>query len=147
MLYNLTKTLARVLSLPLTLHHSLAPSLPRGSKRDPDSHKYDNVPPEVAFVATGIIVLKMVYGFDGKSRYAITYPVAILTLTAPRLPAGPNDPICSLPTLGDYLPLVRELESAGSKSQDEIFRSDTHMSVIALSCWPLLTDGIGLWVI
>lgn len=67
--YNLTKTLTRVLSLPLVLHHSLAPSLKRVKQRDPDSHKYDSVPPEVAFTAASVIVLKMVYGLDGTSRY------------------------------------------------------------------------------
>jgi len=67
-LYKLTKRLAHILSLPLTLH-TLAPDLKRDSKRDPDNHKYDNVPPELAFLATCIVVLKMVYGLDGKTRY------------------------------------------------------------------------------
>jgi hypothetical protein len=37
---------------------------------DAESHKFDNVAPELAFVATGIIVLKMVYGLDGRERFA-----------------------------------------------------------------------------
>lgn len=68
-LYKLTKRLAHILSLPLTLHHTLAPALKSNSKGDPDGHKYDNIPPEVGFVATCIVVLKMVYGLDGKTRY------------------------------------------------------------------------------
>lgn len=68
-LYNLTKRLAYILSLPLTLHYSLAPSLKQVGVRDPDSHKYDNIPPELAFLATCIVVLKMVYGLDGNPRY------------------------------------------------------------------------------
>lgn len=67
-LYTLTKRLAHVLSLPLTLHHTLAPGLAQIKRRDPEIHKYDNVPPELALVATAVIVLKMVYGLDGKVR-------------------------------------------------------------------------------
>ena len=67
-LYDLTKAIAHVANLPLTLHHSLAPSLLRMQQHDPESHKYDTVPPEVAFAASVIIVLKMVYGLDGKAR-------------------------------------------------------------------------------
>lgn len=67
-LYRLTKRLAAVLSLPLTLHHSLAPRLQRRRMRDPETHKKDNVAPEVAFLSVAIIVLKMVYGLDGRRR-------------------------------------------------------------------------------
>ena len=77
-LYNLTKRLAYILSLPLTLHYSLAPNLKQVNKRDPSSHKYDNVPPEVAFLATCIVVLKMVYGLDGKIRY--TYDCSVFVM-------------------------------------------------------------------
>lgn len=79
-LYNLTKTLSRVLSLPLVLHHSLAPSLKRVNLRDPDSHKYDSVPPEVAFAAASVIVLKMVYGLDGTPRYGIVLAGVVVYL-------------------------------------------------------------------
>jgi RNA polymerase I-specific transcription initiation factor RRN7 len=68
-LYRLTKRLASLLSLPLTLHSSLAPRLQRVKSWDPERHKYDNIAPELAFLATGMIVLKMVYGLDGKSRF------------------------------------------------------------------------------
>jgi RNA polymerase I-specific transcription initiation factor RRN7 len=67
-LYNLGKTVAHVLSLPLTLHHTLAPGLAQLKDDDPDSHKYDDVPPEVALMVAVMIVLKMVYGFDGQPR-------------------------------------------------------------------------------
>jgi RNA polymerase I-specific transcription initiation factor RRN7 len=69
-LYDLAKTVAHVLSLPLALHHTLAPRLAHLKDDDPDSHKYDNVPPELALLVAVIIVLKMVYGLDGKLRYA-----------------------------------------------------------------------------
>ncbi|KAJ7638901.1 hypothetical protein FB45DRAFT_904216 [Roridomyces roridus] len=86
-LYRLTKRLAAVLSLPLTLHHSLAARLQRRRTRDPETHKKDNVAPEVAFLATGIIVLKMVYGLDGESRF----------------PIDSDDAACEMPRLEAYL--------------------------------------------
>jgi len=68
-LYNLGKTVAQVLSLPLALHHALAPRLAHLKEDDPDSHKYDNIPPELALLVAVIIVLKMVYGLDGQARW------------------------------------------------------------------------------
>jgi RNA polymerase I-specific transcription initiation factor RRN7 len=67
-LYMLGKTVAHVLSLPLALHHTLAPRLEHLKDDDPDSHKYDNVPPELALFVAVLIVLKMVYGLDGRPR-------------------------------------------------------------------------------
>ena len=64
-LYDMTKTVGHVLSLTLTLHHTLAPGLTKVKANDPGSHKFDNAPPEVAFAAVVIIVAKMVYGLDG----------------------------------------------------------------------------------
>lgn len=56
------------MELPLTLHSSLAPGVRRVKAKDSEGHKYDNVPPEVALMATIIIVVKMAYGLDGKPR-------------------------------------------------------------------------------
>jgi len=67
-LYRLAKRLGHILSLPLTLHHTLSHSLRQVAPGDPESHLYDNVPPELALVATAIVVLKLVYGLDGKMR-------------------------------------------------------------------------------
>lgn len=39
--------------------------------KDPSGHNYDNIPPEVGFVAAGVVVLKMVYGLDGRRRYVV----------------------------------------------------------------------------
>ena len=64
----LTKKLSSVLSLPLTLHYSLAPGLKRFKHSDPEHHKYDNAPPEVSLIAAVIVVLKLVYGLDGQRR-------------------------------------------------------------------------------
>jgi hypothetical protein len=65
----MSKKLAAALSLPLTLHYSLAPQLKVVKSKDPERHKYDNLPPEVALVATVVVVLRLVYGLDGKERY------------------------------------------------------------------------------
>lgn len=67
----LTKKLSAVLSLPLTLHYTLAPKLKRIKQQDPEHHKYDNAPVEVSLVAAVIVVLKLVYGLDGKKRRVI----------------------------------------------------------------------------
>ncbi|KAK1236484.1 hypothetical protein PQX77_000261 [Marasmius sp. AFHP31] len=97
-LYCLTKTLSRVLSLPLALHHSLVPELKRVKTSDPESHKFDDVPVELSFVAATIVVLKLVYGLDGSHRS----------------PQDLNDPACVLPAPGEFLEMVKKLEEGGS---------------------------------
>jgi len=67
-LYVLTKRLASILSIPLTLHSLLAAGLPRVKKHDPLHHQFDNIPPEVGLMAACVVVLKMVYGLDGRPR-------------------------------------------------------------------------------
>lgn len=64
------KTLARHLELPLMLDPLIGPSVLEASVGDMKSHRSDNVPPEVAFVATLVISLKLIYGLDGKEVYA-----------------------------------------------------------------------------
>lgn len=71
MLYRLTKRLGQILSLPLTLHHTLAPGLEKRTGYDPERHVYDNVAPEVSLMGVAIMILKMVYGFDGRTRFVI----------------------------------------------------------------------------
>jgi len=68
-LYILVKWIAHIFKLLLTLHPSLTPGLRYVRSRDPEHHKYDNVPPEVALMASIIIVLKITYKLDGKLRY------------------------------------------------------------------------------
>ncbi|KAF8195802.1 hypothetical protein K438DRAFT_1586954 [Mycena galopus ATCC 62051] len=114
-LYGLTKRLSTVLSLPLTLHHSLAPHLKRVKQRDPESHKFDNVAPELAFVVTGIIVLKMVYGLDRKER----------------LPVDSEDWAGDLPRIDEYLQLLGKLDDADI--QAAAFGSKTAMVIEDLS--------------
>lgn len=68
-LYSMTKKLAQVLSLPLVLHNVSTPKLRSLKQNDPKAHKSDNVPPEVALISTAIVVLRLVYGLDGRTRY------------------------------------------------------------------------------
>jgi len=68
-LYRLSKRVASAVSVPLTLHWSLAPALEEGKTGDARRHVYDNAAPEVALVGCVMIVLKMVYGLDGKERW------------------------------------------------------------------------------
>lgn len=109
-MYSLTKQLARILSLPLTLHRSLAPRLEKSKKTDPETHKHDDVPPEVAFIATLIIVLKMVYGLDDKSN-------------TNRTPNGEDDPLLALPTKEQYLDSLRKVEKEDRSSKEALFSS------------------------
>lgn len=57
-----------MLSLGLSLQGSSALSLSSIRRGDADSQKHDNAPPEVSLVATAIVVVKLVYGLDGKQR-------------------------------------------------------------------------------
>ncbi|KAJ7276485.1 hypothetical protein B0H12DRAFT_1215015 [Mycena haematopus] len=116
-LYGLTKRLSTVLSLPLTLHHSLAPRLKRVKQNDGESHKFDNVAPELGFVVTGLIVLKMVYGLDGKER----------------LPTDSEDPASDLPRIDQYLELLGRLEDADDETRAAEFDSRTAMVIEDLS--------------
>ncbi|TFY55318.1 hypothetical protein EVJ58_g8323 [Rhodofomes roseus] len=95
-LYVLTKKVARVLSVPLTLHRTLSAPLERVKKKDPTWHKFDNAVPEVSLIATVIVVLKMVYGLDGK----------------PRSPKKRNDPACSLPCMDDFLGRIKACDDS-----------------------------------
>lgn len=54
-----------MLSLGLTLQ---GPSMPSLSNVRGDSQKQDNSPPEISLIATAVVVLKLVYGLDGKER-------------------------------------------------------------------------------
>jgi RNA polymerase I-specific transcription initiation factor RRN7 len=64
-IYAATKRLARKLALPLTLEPKLAPAR---TGREPPTHSLDESPLELAFVCAVVIVLKLVYGLDGRKR-------------------------------------------------------------------------------
>lgn len=112
-LYQLTKQLACILSLPLSVSYMLAPSLERFKANDPEHHVYDHVPVEVGFVAVTIVVLKMVYGLDGEDK----------------VHADPGDPGLNLPAIDEYLEYVGRLSEKDIKERDTMFSSESQMSV------------------
>ncbi|THV08460.1 hypothetical protein K435DRAFT_824947 [Dendrothele bispora CBS 962.96] len=111
LLYRLTKRLSHLLSLPLALHHTLVPGLRQIKQKDPEHHKYDNAPVEASFLAATVVMLKLVYGLDGKAR----------------LPADAADPACALPKIADYLETIKQLQETDTK--DSVFNSESWTSV------------------
>ncbi|GBE79719.1 hypothetical protein SCP_0209200 [Sparassis crispa] len=116
-LYMLAKTLARVLSIPLTLHRSLASGFKRTEQGEHGWHRYDNAVPEVSLAATVIIVMKMVYGLDGEVRH----------------PQEKDDPARTLPLLSDLLACIKDLDERSKMDEDAIFSAKSPMSVVDLS--------------
>ncbi|KAF8663433.1 hypothetical protein AX16_001003 [Volvariella volvacea WC 439] len=92
--YCIAKELARILSVPMALHHSLTPKLQRKRANDPERRVHDNIPPELSLQCCVLIVLKMMYGFDGHAR----------------LPTDSSDPVNLLPGIEEFLSLLREDE-------------------------------------
>ncbi|KAF9464466.1 hypothetical protein BDZ94DRAFT_1161887 [Collybia nuda] len=115
-LYSLIKDISRDLSIPLTLHHTLAPGLAQLRAGDPSGHNYDNIPPEVGFAAAGVVVLKMVYGLDGRKR----------------VPRSADDPASALPNIEDYLRGLKELDVTDGLTKDAVFSSRSPMYVADL---------------
>ncbi|KAF9652177.1 hypothetical protein BDM02DRAFT_3089587 [Thelephora ganbajun] len=113
-LYNMSKKLAQILSLPLVLHNISAPRL-KGLKQN--VHKSDNVPPEVALISTAIVVLRLVYGLDGRTR----------------IPSHSGDPAYAFPKLDEYMALLRQLNEEDDRSIDNVLSSSTVMHVQELS--------------
>jgi RNA polymerase I-specific transcription initiation factor RRN7 len=128
-LYGLTKKLSNVLSLSLTLHHSLAPKLKRASKRDPERYRYDNVPPEVAFMAVVIVALKIMHGLDGRARSAETFfrHGSLTKLFFSRQPDRMDDPVHVQPRLDDYLTSLRSLDLEEDKAKANVYSADRPM--------------------
>ncbi|KAI6003773.1 hypothetical protein EDD15DRAFT_2220097 [Pisolithus albus] len=108
MLYALSKRLGNVLSLSLSVHHSLAP-LPSNV----ESHKHYNAPPEVALASTVVVVLKLIYGLDGKRR----------------LPRIAEDVACTFPDAEEFLAALQEASSAEPFFNNHPFSARIPMSV------------------
>ncbi|KAJ3529209.1 hypothetical protein NM688_g7884 [Phlebia brevispora] len=113
-LYMLTKKLCGILSLPLTLHYSLAPKLKRIRQQDPEHHKYDNAPAEVSLVAAVVVVLKLVYGLDGKKR----------------VPRSTNDPACALPNFMEYMEAIRSSNHREGPAREDFLCADSTVSAL-----------------
>ncbi|KAG6829602.1 hypothetical protein H0H92_004071 [Tricholoma furcatifolium] len=88
----LTKRVGQILSLPLTLNYTLAPGLKKRRTYDPERHVYDNVAPEVSLMGAAIVVLKMVYGLDGRKR----------------TPGDEADVACAMGEIDGFLRTMRE---------------------------------------
>ncbi|KAI6163014.1 hypothetical protein EDD17DRAFT_1813860, partial [Pisolithus thermaeus] len=126
MLYTLSKRLGNVLSLPISLHHSLAP-LPS----DVESHKHYNAPPEVALASIVIVVLKLIYGLDGKRRQVVTTssPCVIADNFGTRLPKITEDVACTFPDVDEFLAALREANGAEPFVNNHPFSARIPMSV------------------
>ncbi|KAH8105869.1 hypothetical protein BXZ70DRAFT_398730 [Cristinia sonorae] len=122
-LYNLVKKIADVLSLPLTLHHSLTPTLKRKKAKDPSWHKFDNVPVEVSLSSAVIVVLKLVYGLDGTAR----------------IPVSRVDPLYALPELNALLVKIQSLEEGSNPSMQDVLSVTSELTALDLD--ETLLDG------
>jgi RNA polymerase I-specific transcription initiation factor RRN7 len=140
-LYGMSKKLAQALCLPLVLHNISAPKLRGLKQNDPRVHKSDNVPPEVALISTAIVVLRLVYGLDGRTRYV--FRGAICTdadgrLTA-RVPSHPGDPAYAFPKLDEYIASLRQLNEEDDRSIDNVLSTSTEMYGIPTVAVKLVT--------
>ncbi|KAI0092694.1 hypothetical protein BDY19DRAFT_1024467 [Irpex rosettiformis] len=104
-LYIFTKKLSHVISLTLTLHRTLSPTLRRIKPLDPEYHKLDNAPVEVSLSCAVIVVLKLMYGLDGKKR----------------TPRDSDDPACAMPNFKDWIKAVREMEKKEGSTRERLF--------------------------
>ncbi|KAL5508308.1 hypothetical protein ACEPAH_5927 [Sanghuangporus vaninii] len=107
-LYAVSKALAQHLELPLTINTVMAPPLSKQSRRDPTSHKSDNIPPELALVATVIIALKLIYGFDDGKQVT---------------PKEDWDPAHTMPALEVYIDHLQTLATSEIKSSRKYYLS------------------------
>ncbi|KAI6134931.1 hypothetical protein EV401DRAFT_2085234 [Pisolithus croceorrhizus] len=130
MLYTLSKRLGNVLSLSISLHHSLAP-LPS----DVESHKYYNAPPEVALASIVIVVLKLIYGLDGKRRQVVTTSSACVIADnfGTRLPRIVEDVACTFPDVDEFLAALREASRAEPFVNNHPFSARIPMWVLVLT--------------
>ena len=127
-LYTMSKKLAQILSLPLVLHNISSQRLRGLKQNDPKVHKSDNVPPEVALISTAIVVIKLVYGLDGHTRYG--YPRWTSSAdnhTVPSLPFHIGDPAYAFPKLDEWMALLKQLNEEDDRSIDNVFSSFTEM--------------------
>ncbi|KAH8830488.1 hypothetical protein DL96DRAFT_1593150 [Flagelloscypha sp. PMI_526] len=107
-LYCLTKRVAETLSLPLTLpSNSGARALTIGEKGKATHFENDSVVPEITLFASIIIVLKLVYGLDGK------------------VPERNDDPACFLPST--------KFDRLRQENEEDRFSSKVEMNMSTMS--------------
>ena len=72
----MTKVFADMLRISLTLHPSLSAPAIDASGKSLSMQKGDNIPVEMAFICTVIMLLKLIYGLDGRPR-SILYKIEV----------------------------------------------------------------------
>lgn len=70
--YHMTKTFADMLRIPLTLHPSLSTQVVDTSGKLLTMQRGDNIPVELALICAIILLLKLIYGLDGRLRKDIS---------------------------------------------------------------------------
>lgn len=133
-LYSMTKSLAAILELPLTLHRVLAP------KPAAQSHKYkavkshlgDTAPPELSVIATVVLAIKLLYGLDQKSRSVSPHG----RLSTPRFnsallrrPRTEDDPATCFPEPEAFFAMLREQLEAARKGPDSLLSASSQRCV------------------
>lgn len=67
--YHMAKVFADMLRVPLTLHPSLSRRAINSSGKSLIVQIGDNIPVEMSLISTVVLLLKLLYGLDGRSRY------------------------------------------------------------------------------
>ena len=66
--YSMIKALANKLAVPLTLHPSLSAVATNEHGKALAYQVGDNIPPEMALTCVTVLLLKLLYGLDGRTR-------------------------------------------------------------------------------
>lgn len=66
--YSMAKVLANRLAVPLTLHPSLSAVVTNERGKALAYQVGDNIPPEMALTCVIVLLLKLLYGLDGRTR-------------------------------------------------------------------------------
>ncbi|KZO94788.1 hypothetical protein CALVIDRAFT_565201 [Calocera viscosa TUFC12733] len=112
LLYVLSKKLLASLSVPLTLHPSLATLHAHLNPSLQSKKKHENIPAELALAAGVVLCLKLMYGLDGTGR-------------APR---EERDPLAGMPRVDEWLESLRR-----QREKKDIYAGPSKLSVLGLT--------------
>ncbi|KAF8341542.1 uncharacterized protein EI90DRAFT_3034286, partial [Cantharellus anzutake] len=116
-LYTLSKRLASVLDIPLTLHPDITQSLD-ATLFDSEKHM-DRNPPEVSLISAVIIVIKLVYALDESHELSLR--------------VDPNDPKFLMPKKQEWLENLRKHHDARCDTLEELLTPSSTLPAIHLS--------------
>ncbi|KAG8865225.1 hypothetical protein FRB96_000115 [Tulasnella sp. 330] len=118
-LYSMTKALAAILELPLTLHRILAPKpvVQNHRYKAVKSQRGDHAPPELSVIATVVLAIKLVYGLDGRSRR----------------PQTEDDPASCFPEPDAFFAMLRDYLEVTRKGPDSLLSAGSQRSVADMS--------------